>query len=288
MCESASTLDVFLGLGNASFATPLAVPTGSSPVAAAKGDFVGTGLLDVAVANQSSNTVSVILNSVNSQLSSSATLAAYPASEYVDLGLKVHTTPRVHAPDEVSLNMQFDITALSGQNVNGIPIISNRTIEQVVRLRANETSILSGLIESSEIRSITGWPGVAQLPLIGPLTSDRNKQKTDTELVIAITPRQLRLTPREGRTFYAGRGVGTAAPPEPVVPGQLPPPGVAIPGAAPGPGGINAPPPAVPGPGAPGGPPAPAPEIAPPNQGAGPNAAQPQAPLGPQPPNPQR
>ncbi len=284
VCESANKLDVFLGLGNASFATPLAVPTGDSPIAAGKGDFAGTGLLDVAVANQSSNTVSVILNSVNNQQSSRAPLASYPASEYVDLGLKVHATPRAHPPDEVSLNMEFEITALAGQNVNGIPIISNRTIEQVVRLRANETSILAGLIESSEIRSITGWPGIAQLPLVGPVTSDRSKQQTDTELVIAITPRQLRLAPREGRTFYAGRGVGTAAPPEPAVPGQLPPlPPGAIPGAAPGPGGINAPPIAVPGPGAPGGPPAPAPEIAPPNQAA-PNAGAPQAPAGTRPP----
>jgi Flp pilus assembly secretin CpaC len=277
VCESANTLDVFLGLGSASFATPLTVPTGSSPVAIAKGDFLGTGLLDVAVANQGSNTVSVIVNSVNNQLSSTSPLASYPASEYVDLGLKVHATPRVHPPDEVSLNMQFDVTALAGQNVNGIPIISNRTIEQMVRLRANETSILAGLVESSEVRSITGWPGLAELPLIGPLTSDRNKQQSDTELVIAITPRQLRLTPREGRTFYAGRGVGTAAPPEPPAPGQIPPPppGGPIPGTAPPPGGINAPPGAVPPPGAPGGPPASVPEIGPPNQASGPNVAVP-------------
>jgi hypothetical protein len=121
----------------------------------------------------------------------------------------------------------------------------------VVRLRANETSILSGLIESSEIRSITGWPG---LNFLGPLTSDRNKQQSDTELVIAITPRQLRLTPREGRTFYAGRGVGTAAPPEPAPPGPIPPrpPGAPIPGAPPG--GTNVPPGAAAPPEAPGGP----------------------------------
>src|SRR5438270_11978983 len=138
--ESANPRDVFLGLGNASFGTPLAVPTGSSPVGVAKGDFVGTGLLDVAVANQGANTVSVILNSVNTQQSSNPPLASYPASEYVDLGLKVHATPRVHPPDEVTLNMQVDITALAVQNVNGIPIISNRTIEQMVRLRPYETS----------------------------------------------------------------------------------------------------------------------------------------------------
>ncbi len=289
VCESANTLDVFLGLGNASFATPLSVPTGNSPVAAAKGDFAGTGLLDVAVANQSSNTVSVILNAVNNRLSSSAPLTSYPASEYVDLGLKVHATPRVHPPDEVSLNMQFDISALTGQNVNGIPILSNRTIQQVVRLRANETSILSGLIESSELRSITGWPG---LTFLGPVTSDRSKQQSDTELVIAITPRQLRLTPREGRTFYAGRGVGTVAPPGPVVPGQTLP----LPPGAP-PAGVPPAPSAAPPVGAPGAPqpgPNPVPGTAePPNPFAPPNP-QPNMPPpvppqgGTRPPNPER
>lgn len=289
VCESANTLDVFLGLGNASFATPLSVPTGNSPVAAAKGDFAGTGLLDVTVANQSSNTVSVILNAVNNRLSSSAPLTSYPASEYVDLGLKVHATPRVHPPDEVSLNMQFDISALTGQNVNGIPILSNRTIQQVVRLRANETSILSGLIESSELRSITGWPG---LTFLGPVTSDRSKQQSDTELVIAITPRQLRLTPREGRTFYAGRGVGTVAPPGPVVPGQTLP----LPPGAP-PAGVPPAPSAAPPVGAPGAPqpgPNPVPGTAePPNPFAPPNP-QPNMPPpvppqgGTRPPNPER
>jgi type II secretory pathway component GspD/PulD (secretin) len=267
VCETANTVDVFLGLGNASFATPLSVPVGNSPVAAAKGDFIGNSLLDLAVANQASNTISVILNSASSQSSSSPATAPYPASEYVDIGLKVKATPRVHPPDEVSLNLQFDVSSLSGQDVNGIPILSNRTVEQVVRLRANETSILSGLIQSSEIRSITGWPGVAQLPIIGPITSDRNKTQSDTELVIAITPRQLRLTPRQDRTFYAGRGVGTAAPPEPAGPGQIAPPpapGV-LPGAVPpAPGAVLPPgaPPApqlgpgqIPGAGAPGNPP---------------------------------
>jgi len=258
-------------------------------VAAAKGDFAGTGLLDVAVANQSSNTVSVILNAVNNRLSSSAPLTSYPASEYVDLGLKVHATPRVHPPDEVSLNMQFDISALTGQNVNGIPILSNRTIQQVVRLRANETSILSGLIESSELRSITGWPG---LTFLGPVTSDRSKQQSDTELVIAITPRQLRLTPREGRTFYAGRGVGTVAPPGPVVPGQTLP----LPPGAP-PAGVPPAPSAAPPVGAPGAPqpgPNPVPGTAePPNPFAPPNP-QPNMPPpvppqgGTRPPNPER
>jgi type II secretory pathway component GspD/PulD (secretin) len=254
--QGANSISVFLGLGRGSFAPPISLTTGNSPVAIASGDFNGDGLLDVAVANQAPNNVSVILNNANvSPLSSSAPLSSYPASEYVDLGLKVRAAPRVHPEGEVSLDMQFEITALTGQNVNGIPILSNRSIQQAVRLRPNETSVLAGLVQSSEIRSITGLPGLATAGPLGYLTGDHNKQQSDTELVIAITPRQLRLAPRIDRTFYAGRGTGTAAPPEapPPAPGAPPAgaPGAPVPGAPPAPPQPpGTPPPGVP-PGAP-------------------------------------
>lgn len=261
-CQSANTIDIFLGLGSATFSPAISVATGAGPVAMASGVFSGNTLLDVAVVDQSANAVSVILNSANPAESSNVRSTPYPGSEYVDIGLKVHTTPRVHPDGEVSLNMQFDISALSGQNVNGIPILSNRTIEQEVRLRANETSILSGFIETSAMNNVNGWPG---LSFLGPLTGDHDKQEADTELVIAITPRQLRLTPHQDHSFYAGRGVGTAAPPEPVAPGAPPPPGIPAPGAVPGvprPGALPpgfAPPGGITTPGAPAAPPAQAP-----------------------------
>jgi type II secretory pathway component GspD/PulD (secretin) len=228
ICQSSSTIDIFLGVGGGTFSPAISVATGTGPVAAASSDFNGDTLQDLAVVDQSANTVSVILNSANPLGSLSSPSTLYPGSEYVDIGLKVHATPRVHPDGEVTLNMQFDITALSGQNVNGIPILSNRTIDQEVRLRANETSILSGLIENSEIRSITGWPG---LGFLGPLTGLHDKQQSESELVIAITPRNLRLAPRVDRSFYAGRGVGTAAPPEIPAPGPPQPAGLRAPGA---------------------------------------------------------
>jgi len=52
----------------------------------------------------------------------------YPASEYIDLGVKVKATPAMHPNHEVTLQIEFEIRALSGSSVNGIPIISNRTL----------------------------------------------------------------------------------------------------------------------------------------------------------------
>ena len=159
--EGAATVSVFLGLGNGTFAAPLSLATGNSPLALADGDVNGDGFPDLAVVNQASSSVSVILNSV-SAISGLTTpneaLTPYPGSEYVDLGLKVHAVPRVHPDGDVSLDLQFDISALAGTSVNGIPILSNRSIQQSVRLHPGESSVLSGLIESNDTRSTTGYP----------------------------------------------------------------------------------------------------------------------------------
>ena len=222
------TVSAFLGLGSGTFAPPLSLPTGNAPVALAQGDVNGDGSADLAVVNQGSDSVSVVLNTNNlaSLLLPNAALSPYPGSEYVDLGLKVHAVPRIHPNGEVTLDLEVDISSLAGQNVNGIPILTNRTINQTrAWLRENETSVLSGLMESSDMRSSSGWPGIGQIPILNDILSDRGKQVSDTELLIAITPRQLRPAPRVDRTFYAGRGAGPGAPAanQPPPPANRPP-----------------------------------------------------------------
>ena len=245
--QTGNALSVLLGNTDGSFTAPLSVPTGNGPVAVAAADFNADGLVDVVSANEASNSVTITLNttqfsSPTSSSSSSFGQSAYPASEYVDLGLSVKATPRMHGGDEVTLQLQFDIRSLSGQAFNGIPILTNRTIEQTVRLRQNQTSLLSGILTARDLRSISGWPGAATLPAVGYLAGNQSKQTQDTELLILITPRSLNLPPRNPSTIFAGYGepstAPSAAPPPlppvqpvvpPLVPGQPPPPPVAPP-----------------------------------------------------------
>ena len=213
--ESGDQVTVLIGNGNGTFTVPVNLPTGNGPVAVAAADFNGDGLLDIAVANEASNSVTVTLNSASVSVPSApnALQTAYPGSEYEDLGLKVHATPHLHGEDEVTLQLQFEIKALAGSSVNGIPVLSDRTIEQTVRLKQNQTSVLTGIIQSNESRALSGWPGAAEIPHIGNLFGQQNNSKNDTELIIAITPRELRRPPMAGRTIYAGRSTRTTGQP---------------------------------------------------------------------------
>jgi len=220
--ESAPNLDILIGNGNGTFTAPISLPTGNSPVAVAAADLIGSGSIDLVAANNGSNTVTVTLNTLQSSGGSnlsSSSQTGYPSAEYEDLGLKIKATPRLHPNDEVTLQLQFDIKSLTGSTNNGIPILSNRNIEQTIRLRENETSILSGILQSNQMGSTSGLPWTSTAPGVGLLTGENTANVQQTELLILVTPRALRLPPHDVPAVYAGRG-------EPATP-PTPPPGPA-------------------------------------------------------------
>ncbi|MGH9828502.1 MAG: FG-GAP repeat domain-containing protein, partial [Blastocatellia bacterium] len=93
--ENANTIDVLIGNGDGTFASPLNLPIGAGPIGLVTGDFLGTTHPpDLAVTDSIANTISVILdnatfNSTNNTVASTP----YPSSEYEDIGLKMKATP---------------------------------------------------------------------------------------------------------------------------------------------------------------------------------------------------
>jgi Flp pilus assembly secretin CpaC len=221
--QTGNTEDLLVGNGDGTFPAPVALATGNGPVAVVAADLNGDGTLDSVVANQSSNSITVTLNTLASSAgASNPAQTAYPSSEYEDLGLKLKATPRLHGDDEVTLHLEFEIRSLAGSSVNGIPVLSNRTIDQTIRLRENETSVLSGIIQSSEMRSISGLPWTILAPGVGDLTGDHTESNQKTETYILITPRALRLPTHNLPALYAGHGE-PATPPTPPPPQNAPP-----------------------------------------------------------------
>jgi general secretion pathway protein D len=182
---------------------------GTNPGAIVVAEFTNSAFPDITVANNLSGTAGMVtlLITPTSLISNPAlTQHPYPGSEYVDIGLKVKATPSVHPDKEVTLQLEFEIKALTGSSFNGIPVISNRSVTQSVRLREDEPTILAGLLDREETNSLTGIPGLATLPGVGYLFGNRTTSFTDTEFLLVITPRRVRNPVHELRTYYAGRG----------------------------------------------------------------------------------
>jgi hypothetical protein len=211
--KDANTFRVFFGVGAGLFTfgfEPSAGPPGTFPTAIIAANLVSGGFPDVAITNNISGAdgdVSVVLSPANlfSNGNSSNGQQPYPASEYVDLGLKIKATPSLHPNNEVTLQLEFEIRALSGSNENGIPIISNRTLSQTVRVKEDEPTLIGGLTDQEETRSISGLPGLAEIPGAGYAFGVRSNSFQDTDLLIVITPHRLRLVDHLTRTLFAGR-----------------------------------------------------------------------------------
>jgi Flp pilus assembly secretin CpaC len=205
------SVSVYLGLSQGLFAPAFELPVGTNPTAILAASLSGASLPDVAITDNPPGTagqVTVILSpaSLFANLSGSVAQQPYPGAEYEDIGVKIKATPTLHPNDDVTLQLEFEIRALAGSSINGIPIITNRTISQTVRIKDEIPTIISGLLDTEETRTITGLPGLANLPGgAGYLFGQRNNTAQDTEMLIMITPHKLRLRDRVSRSIYVGR-----------------------------------------------------------------------------------
>jgi general secretion pathway protein D len=115
---------------------------------------------------------------------------------YLDVGVNIDMTPRVHPNRDVSLKLKVEVSSQTNTvTIGGIsqPVISQRVIEHDIRLKEGETSILAGLIQRSDSKLVNGWPGLAKLPIFGRLFSDNNTDTQEDEVLIVLTPRIVRI-----------------------------------------------------------------------------------------------
>jgi len=205
----AGTVTIYADEGSGTFANVLEATAGTNPSAIVAGSFTGTGVSNLVVTNNLANSpgqVTLLINPASLVASLGSNQTPYPGAEYQDIGIKIKATPSLHPNNEVTIQLELEIKALTGSNVNGIPIISNRSLTQMVRLKENETSIVGGMLDDEETKTITGIPGLAPLPTVGYLFGSRSNSFTNNELLILITPRRVRLPLRQSETIYAGRG----------------------------------------------------------------------------------
>jgi general secretion pathway protein D len=111
--------------------------------------------------------------------------------QYIDVGTNVEITPRVHPNHEVSMKVSVEVSAVTNQaNIGGIqqPIISQRKVIHEIRLKEGESSLLGGLVTKSDTKQLSGWPGLAHVPLLRYLFSEDTRNSEDDEILIILTP----------------------------------------------------------------------------------------------------
>ena len=130
---------------------------------------------------------------------------------YENIGVNIDITPRTHHNDEVSLALKVEVSAISGEGFGGLPTFSSRSVNTIIRLRDGETSVLAGLIREEERTTMSGIPGLSDIPLIGRLFAHNTSERKESDVIITLTPhivRVLDLTEVDLRPFRVGRDTG--------------------------------------------------------------------------------
>jgi len=132
--------------------------------------------------------------------------------QYIDVGVNIDMKPTIHYDRDVTLKLKIEVSAEAGSTtISGVtePIISQRTVDQVIRLREGEVNLLGGLLDKEKDKSISGWPGLSEIPFLKYLFSTVSTSTIDDEIVFLMIPHVVRaaeLTPLNLEQIDTGTG----------------------------------------------------------------------------------
>src|SRR6202034_3179810 len=115
--------------------------------------------------------------------------------QYIDVGVNMDMKPTVHFDRDVSMKFKIEVSATNGNsNTGGItePIITQRVIDQTIRLKDGEPNLLGGIVQHQTTYAISGIPGLGELPLLKYFFSTQQKEVTDDEIVFLVVPHVVR------------------------------------------------------------------------------------------------
>ena len=132
--------------------------------------------------------------------------------QYQDVGVNIEVTPTVHYNNDVTLKIKIDMSSQNGNvTISGVtePIIAQKVVDQVIRLREGEASILGGIKDRQDMVSWNGIPGLSSIPILKYLFGSKDHTIADDELVFLVVPHVVRtqsLDPVNLRAIDTGVG----------------------------------------------------------------------------------
>ena len=118
---------------------------------------------------------------------------AYTLSQ---VGVQLDLVSRVLLTRDISLSVTVTVRSIAGDRQVGdllIPVFSNRQVAHTIRLKEGETNILGGIISETETVSVTGIPGLKDIPLLKYIFGQEHKTRDQAEVIIMLTPHIVRM-----------------------------------------------------------------------------------------------
>jgi pilus assembly protein CpaC len=116
----------------------------------------------------------------------------------VKFGTNVTVLPRYDSNSrDVEIKLAADVADLTAPSATGGPPGRNTTkLETLVTLKLGQALILSGIKTATQRRTVSGLPGLSEIPVLGILFGTHGQEKAETEGAVFIVPSVVDTVPK--------------------------------------------------------------------------------------------
>lgn len=111
----------------------------------------------------------------------------FPTVTNIDIGVKLRLTPTIGDDGSITADIHPEYSQITGFN-NSFPIVANRRVDSTLRVRDGETIVLGGLFQDVDSDTLTKFPFLGDVPVLGTFFRNRQRTHSKDEVVFFITP----------------------------------------------------------------------------------------------------
>jgi type II secretory pathway component GspD/PulD (secretin) len=101
-------------------------------------------------------------------------------------GIRLQVSGRSNGDGTMTIYVHPEISTIT-QFVGGLPQISTRFVDTMIRVKNGETIAIGGLVQKTEIDNMRKIPLIGDLPILGQLFRSSDKSIKESEVLIFIT-----------------------------------------------------------------------------------------------------
>jgi pilus assembly protein CpaC len=114
-----------------------------------------------------------------------------------EFGIKINFLPTVTPRGTIQLHVTPEVSSLdfaNGLTFQGytIPALDTRRVDTNVELESGQSFAIAGLLDNQITKTLSKIPGIGDIPVLGKLFQSVNTSKSNTELLIIVTPELVR------------------------------------------------------------------------------------------------
>lgn len=117
-----------------------------------------------------------------------------------EFGVRLNFLPTVTPRGTIRLQVMPEVSSLDyahAVSISGftIPALATRRVNTEVELESGQTFVIGGLLDNRTQENLNKIPGIGDIPIIGKLFQSKTETKSNSELLVMITPEIVRPIP---------------------------------------------------------------------------------------------